>query len=83
MNLSCASLLTGSGSGDRASVRWVALTDHSIPDFVVAFEGDGGKDQLESLTMCVDMSNDIHDCIFCLRSGEVRSMCVARVMFEI
>ena len=82
MNLSCASLLTWSGSGDEASVRWVALNDHSIPDFVVAFEGDSGKDQLESLTMCVDMSNDIHDCIFCLRSGEVRSMCVARVMFE-
>ena len=71
VNLSCASL-----------VRWVALTDHSIPDFVVAFEGDDGKDQLESLTMCVNISNDIHDCIVCLRSGEVRSICVARVMFE-
>ena len=58
------------------------LTDHSIPDFVVAFEGDGGKDQLESLTMYVDMSNDIRDYICCLRSGEVRSVCVARVMFE-
>ena len=27
--------------------------------FVVTLEGDGGKDQLESWTMCVDMSNDI------------------------
>ena len=61
VNLSCASLLTGSGSGDGASVRWVALTDHSIPGFVVAFEGDGGKDQLKSLTRCVDISNDMHD----------------------
>ena len=73
MNLTCASLLTGSGSGDEASVKWVALT---------VFEGDGGKDQLESLTMCVDMSNNIHDCMFCLRSVENRSMYVARVMFE-
>ena len=82
VNLWCTFLLAGSGAGDGASVRWVALTDHSIPDFVVAFEGDRGKDQLESLTMCVDMSNDIHDCIFCLRSGEIRSMCITRVMFE-
>ena len=82
VNLSCLPLLTGSGSGDGASVRWVALTNHSILDFVVALEGGGGKNQLESLTMCVDISNDIHDCIFCLRSREVRSMCVARVMFE-
>ena len=56
VNLSCASFLTGSGSGNGDSVRLVALTDHSIPDFVVAFEGNGDKDQLESLTMCVDMS---------------------------
>ena len=59
VNLSRASPLTGSGLGDGACVRWVALTDHSIPDFVVVLEGDGDKDQLESLTMCVDMSNDI------------------------
>ena len=59
VNLSRASHLTGSGSGDGACVRWVALTDHSMPEFVVALEGDGGMDQLESLTMCVDMSNDI------------------------
>ena len=36
--LSCASPLTGSGSGEGACVRWVALIDHSIPDFVVAWE---------------------------------------------
>ena len=59
VNLSCASLLTGSGSGDGACVRWVALIDHSMSDFVVALDGDGGKDQLESWTMCVDMSSDI------------------------
>ena len=59
VNLSRASPLTGSGSGDGACVRWVGLIDHSMPDFVVALEGDGGKDQLESLTMCVDMSTDI------------------------
>ena len=59
VNLSRASPLTGSGSGDGACVRWVALIDHSILDFMVALEGDGGKDQLESLTMCVDMSTDI------------------------
>ena len=61
VNLSRASPLTGSGSGDGACVRCVALIDHSMPGFVVAFERDGGKDQLESLTMCVDISNDIHD----------------------
>ena len=59
VNLSCAYPLTGSGSGEGACVRWVSLIDHSMPDCVVALEGDGGKDQLESLTMCVDMSNDI------------------------
>ena len=59
VNLSRASPLTGSGSGDGACVRCVVLTDHSMLDFVVALEGDGGKDQLERLTMCVDMSNDI------------------------
>ena len=59
VNLSCASLLTGSGSGTGDSVRLVALTDHSIPDFVVAFEGDGCQDQLESVSMCVDMTNNI------------------------
>ena len=59
VNLSRASPLTGSGSGGGACVRCVALIDHSMPDFMVALEGDGGKDQLESLTMCVDMSNDI------------------------
>ena len=61
VNLSRASPLTGSGSGDWdwACVRWIALIDHSMLNFVVALEGDGGKDQLERLTMCVDMSNDI------------------------
>ena len=41
VNLSCASHLTGSGSGEGACVRWVSLIDHSMPDFVVALEGDG------------------------------------------
>ena len=59
MNLSRASPLTGSGSGDGACVRWVALTDHSMPEFVVALESDGDKDQLESLTMCLDILTDI------------------------
>ena len=59
VNLSRASPFTGSGSRDGACVRCVALIDRSIPDCVVALEGDGGKDQLESLTMCVDMSTDI------------------------
>ena len=45
--------------GEGACVRWVALIDHSMLDCVVALEGDGSKDQLESLTMCVEMSNDI------------------------
>ena len=53
-----ASPLTRSGSGDGACVRCVALIDHSMPDFVVALEGDDSKDQLEHLTICVDMSND-------------------------
>ena len=59
VNLSCASPLTGSGSGEGACVSWVALIDHSILDCVVALEGDGDKDQLESWTMCVEMSNNI------------------------
>ena len=60
VNLSCVSPLTRRfGSGEGACVRWVALIDHSMPDCVVALEGDGGKDQLERLTMCVDMANDI------------------------
>ena len=58
-DLSCASPLTRSGSGEGACVRWVALIDYSMLDCVVALEGDDGKDQLESLTMCVEMSNDI------------------------
>ena len=37
-------------------------------DCVVALEGDGGKDHLESLTMCVDMSNDI-PLLHCLSVG--------------
>ena len=41
VNLSRASPLTGSGSGDGACVRCVVLTDHSMLDFVVALEGDG------------------------------------------
>ena len=45
VNLSCASSLTVSGSGEGACVRWVALIDYSMPDFVGALEGDGGKDQ--------------------------------------
>ena len=59
VNLSRASPLTGSGLGDGACVRWVALIERSISECVVALEGDDGKDQLKSLTMCVDMSNDI------------------------
>ena len=59
VNLSRASPLTGSGLGDGACVRWVALIDHSMTNFVVALEDDSGKDQLESLTVCVDMSIDI------------------------
>ena len=59
VNLSCASPLTGSGSGEGDCVRWIALIDHSMPYCAVALEGDGGKDQVESLTMYVDMSNDI------------------------
>ena len=42
MNLSCSSSLTGSGLEVGTCIRWVAFTDQSIPDFVVAFEGDGG-----------------------------------------
>ena len=38
VNLSCAPPLTGSGSGDGACVRRIALIDHSVPDFVIALE---------------------------------------------
>ena len=43
VNLSCASPLTGSGSGEGACVRWAALIDHSMPYGVVALEGDGAR----------------------------------------
>ena len=59
VNLSRASPLTGSGSGEGLVSGGCSMIDHSMPEFVVALEGDGGKDQLESLTMCVDMSTDI------------------------
>ena len=59
VNSSCASLLTGSGSGEGLVSGGFSMIDHSMPEFVVALEGEGGKDQLESLTMCVDMSSDI------------------------
>ena len=38
MNLTCAPPLTGPVSGDGACVRRVALTDHIMPDSVVALE---------------------------------------------
>ena len=39
---SCTLPLALSGSSDCAGDRSFAFTDRRIPDFVVAFEGDGG-----------------------------------------
>ena len=59
VNLSRASPLTRSGSGDGACVRCVALIDHSMPDFVVACEGHNCQYQLQSLMVCVVVLNDV------------------------
>ena len=52
-------VLLGLARGKGLVSGGFSMIDHSMPEFVVALEGDGGRDQLESLTMCVDMSNDI------------------------